>query len=214
MGASGWGSCLDYIKLLDQRLPLLHLKDYVIKDKGNEPFMAPIGHGNMNMPAICEAAAAAGTKWFIVEQDRDWEDPFVAAQQSFNYIKDQHMYLTGFTDEAGISLETQIKVTKELGWSNIEMRNVKVGEHEGGNLTNISDAAFDELAATLNDSGVGINCFGSAIGNWAKQIDRGEDASLEEAKAGRSAHAAPGHKTHPHYELQTAPWPGTGGPNV
>jgi hypothetical protein len=36
------------------------------------------------------------------------------------------IYLTGFADEAGPALETQIRVTKELGWKHIEMRNVQV----------------------------------------------------------------------------------------
>jgi len=36
------------------------------------------------------------------------------------------IYLTGFADEAGPALETQIRVTNELGWKHIEMRNVEV----------------------------------------------------------------------------------------
>ena len=43
----------------------------------------------MNFKKICAAAEAAGTEWFIVEQDRDWEDPFEAAAESFNYIKEE-----------------------------------------------------------------------------------------------------------------------------
>ena len=32
------------------------------------------------------------------------------------------MYLTGFADEAGKDIDTQIKATLELGWKNIELR--------------------------------------------------------------------------------------------
>ncbi len=35
------------------------------------------------------------------------------------------MYLTGFADEAGAAIDTQIKATLELGWTNIESRNVE-----------------------------------------------------------------------------------------
>jgi len=35
------------------------------------------------------------------------------------------MILTGIADEAGVSLETQIKATRELGWKHIEMRAVE-----------------------------------------------------------------------------------------
>ena len=34
------------------------------------------------------------------------------------------MFLTGFADEAGASLATQIKATRELGWKFIETRNL------------------------------------------------------------------------------------------
>jgi sugar phosphate isomerase/epimerase len=79
------------------------------------------------------------------------------------------MYYTGFADEAGVSIETQIKATQELGWSNIEARNI-----DGVNLTDISDEKFDEVAAKLTAAGVKINCFGSAIANWSK-APRNED---------------------------------------
>lgn len=88
------------------------------------------------------------------------------------------MYLTGFADEAGQSIDIQIKATKELGWKNIEARNVN-----GKNLTDISDAEFDEVCEKLEAAGVKINCFGSAICNWAKHIDKLDaDTSFEEAR--------------------------------
>ena len=34
------------------------------------------------------------------------------------------MYLTGFADEAGKSLATQIKATKEIGWNAISARSI------------------------------------------------------------------------------------------
>ncbi|MDT8390057.1 MAG: sugar phosphate isomerase/epimerase [Lentisphaeria bacterium] len=85
------------------------------------------------------------------------------------------MYLTGFADEAGASIDVQIKATLELGWKNIEARNV-----EGGNIHNVSDDVFDMVCGKLAAAGVSVNCFGSAIANWAKHVDKPFDSSLEE----------------------------------
>ncbi|MBI2437329.1 MAG: TIM barrel protein [Lentisphaerae bacterium] len=92
------------------------------------------------------------------------------------------MYLTGFADEAGAALDVQIAATKKLGWGNIEARNVQVDGFPAGNIHDISDAAFDRLVAKLEDAGVRINCFGSAIANWGKQIDQPFASSLAEAR--------------------------------
>ncbi|MBV9280330.1 MAG: sugar phosphate isomerase/epimerase [Chloroflexi bacterium] len=47
------------------RMPLLHMKDMRAGDRS----FAPVGTGVLDWPAIVEAARAAGTEWFIVEQD-------------------------------------------------------------------------------------------------------------------------------------------------
>ena len=86
------------------------------------------------------------------------------------------MYLTGFADEAASDIDGQIRATKELGWSNIECRGVN-----GKNLHDISDADFDAVCAKLAAAGVRVNCFGSAIGNWAKNIEQPFDVTLAEA---------------------------------
>ncbi len=75
------------------------------------------------------------------------------------------MYLTGFADEAGASIDVQIKATQELGWTNIESRNI-----DGVNIHDLSADAFDVVAGKLEASGVRVNCFGSAIANWQAQI--------------------------------------------
>jgi sugar phosphate isomerase/epimerase len=81
------------------------------------------------------------------------------------------MYLTGFADEAGRDIDTQIRATKELGWNAIESRNIN-----GKNIHDIDEQLFDEVCTKLAAAGVSINCFGSAIANWAKKID--DDFSL------------------------------------
>jgi len=80
------------------------------------------------------------------------------------------MYYSGFADEAGDSIDRQILATKTLGWSNIECRNV-----DGTNLTDISDEDFEAVSGKLSESGVRINCFGSAVANWGKDPRKEED---------------------------------------
>ncbi len=92
------------------------------------------------------------------------------------------MYMTGFADEASPSLDVQIRVTKELGWRDIESRNVQVDDFPAGWIHDISDAAFDRLAGKLAEAGVRINCFGAAIGNWSQKIDEPFDRSLAETR--------------------------------
>ncbi|HIG30048.1 MAG TPA: sugar phosphate isomerase/epimerase [Verrucomicrobiales bacterium] len=92
------------------------------------------------------------------------------------------MFLTGLADEAGAPLKTQIEATKELGWENIEARNVQVEGFETCNMHDIPDKAFDIAVEALSEAGVSINAFGSTIGNWAKKIDEPFDSSLAEAK--------------------------------
>ena len=80
------------------------------------------------------------------------------------------MYHTGFADEAGDSIDVQIRATQELGWSNIEARSVG-----GVNLTDLSDEKFDQVCEKLAVADVRINCLGSAIANWSRDPRREED---------------------------------------
>jgi sugar phosphate isomerase/epimerase len=84
---------------------------------------------------------------------------------------------TGFADEAGADLDTQIRATQALGWSCIEARNIA-----GKNIHDLPDADFELACGKLADAGVRVNCFGSAIANWGKQITDPFDASLAEAR--------------------------------
>lgn len=80
------------------------------------------------------------------------------------------MYYTGFADEAGDSIEVQIKATQALGWSHIEARSV-----DGVNLTDITDKQFDQVCEKLAAANIHINCFASAIANWSRDPRRDED---------------------------------------
>ena len=76
-----------------------------------------------------------------------------------------NLKLTGFADEAARDLETQIKATKELGWSAISARGMN-----GANLHELPQEDFDRVADRLDEAGVHIPEFGSLIGNWGKKI--------------------------------------------
>jgi sugar phosphate isomerase/epimerase len=80
------------------------------------------------------------------------------------------MYYTGFADEAGDSIDVQVRATLELGWSNIEARSV-----DGVNLTDLSDEKFEAVCDKLAAAGIRINCFASAIANWSRDPRRAED---------------------------------------
>jgi sugar phosphate isomerase/epimerase len=63
--------------------PLLHIKDGPA-DNIESPMVA-VGQGNMDYPAIIQAAAGQ-TEWLIVELDRCATDMMVAVERSFQYL--------------------------------------------------------------------------------------------------------------------------------
>lgn len=72
--------------------------------------------------------------------------------------------LTGITDEAGASAETQIKIAKALNYSHIEVR--KMDEdlmvHDGS----LDD--FKQFWDKVQSAGLGIIAFGTAVANWKR----------------------------------------------
>jgi len=75
------------------------------------------------------------------------------------------MFFSGISDEAGQAIGTQIRAHRELGWNHLELRMV-----DGVNITQVSDAAFDEIRRQVLEAGMTVSCFGSAIANWARPI--------------------------------------------
>jgi sugar phosphate isomerase/epimerase len=87
------------------------------------------------------------------------------------------MYLSGFADEAGSDIDTQIKAVKTLGWRHIEMRNVG-----STNFTLIPDDEFLRVKEKLGLAGITISCFGSGIANWAKKLSDPPESSYDEMR--------------------------------
>jgi sugar phosphate isomerase/epimerase len=71
------------IGAIADRVRLLHMKD---RAAGPTPRDAPVGEGTLAMPAIVEAADAAGVEWFIVEQDEPAE-PLANIATSLRYLQ-------------------------------------------------------------------------------------------------------------------------------
>lgn len=84
---AGGGDPVAWCEKLQNRLPLLHLKDFRV-GPDNTPQFAEIGEGELDFPRILKAAKAAGCEWFIVEQDVCPGDPFDSLEMSFRYIRD------------------------------------------------------------------------------------------------------------------------------
>lgn len=63
-----------WIRKVKGRGDLVHVKD--MEMKGREQLFSEVGEGNLNWPAILDACREAGTRWYIVEQDRCQRDPF------------------------------------------------------------------------------------------------------------------------------------------
>ena len=83
----GGGNPESWCRKAKGRLPLLHLKDYMITDE-RQPAFCEIGKGTLEFPAIIKAAEASGCQWVMVEQDTTPGDPFASLEISFNYIRD------------------------------------------------------------------------------------------------------------------------------
>lgn len=85
------------------------------------------------------------------------------------------MIFTGFTDEAGSSIEVQIKATKALGWADLSARTVG-----SANIHEVSDDEFERIVERFEEEGIHVYEFGSLIGNWAKSIKDDFDITLAE----------------------------------
>jgi sugar phosphate isomerase/epimerase len=73
-----------WIRKVKGRADLIHVKD--VEMKGREQLFSEVGEGNLNWPSILEACREAGTRWYIVEQDRCQRDPFDSLAISFKNL--------------------------------------------------------------------------------------------------------------------------------
>lgn len=83
---AGGGDPAAWVRKCAGREPLLHLKDMVMAH-GREQRFAEIGEGNLNWPAILEAAAAGGVEFYLIEQDNCYgASPFDCLATSYRNL--------------------------------------------------------------------------------------------------------------------------------
>ena len=83
---AGGGDPVHWINQCGRRMPLLHLKDFVVNSEYKRNFAA-IGDGNMNWPAILSAAADQPIEFYFIEQDSCYgEDEFECLRRSYQYL--------------------------------------------------------------------------------------------------------------------------------
>ncbi len=80
-----------WIGKLAGRVDILHLKDmqrlsHFTEKLGYQDY-TEVGSGNLNWPGILECAAAAGVKYYVVEQDTCPGDPFDSMAKSAAFLK-------------------------------------------------------------------------------------------------------------------------------
>jgi sugar phosphate isomerase/epimerase len=86
--AAGGGDPAAWIRRVFGRQPLLHLKDMAM-GPDRQPRFAEIGEGNLNWPAILQAARESGVQYLLVEQDLCYDrTPFESLAISYRNLKD------------------------------------------------------------------------------------------------------------------------------
>lgn len=81
---AGGGSPVEWIRKVEGRMQVVHLKDMAIVD-GKQVF-AEIGQGNMNYEENINTCRDTGVEWFVVEQDECRRDPFESLEMSLKYL--------------------------------------------------------------------------------------------------------------------------------
>lgn len=87
------------------------------------------------------------------------------------------MFFSGISDEAGATIDTQIKAHQELGWNHIELRKV-----DGQNFSAMPDGPFNAVCRSLEAANMEVSCFASALANWARPITGDFQPDLDELK--------------------------------
>jgi sugar phosphate isomerase/epimerase len=85
--AHGGGDPALWIGRCKGRCHAVHLKDMLI-DLERKQYMAEVGEGNLNWPAILAACKDAGVEHLLVEQDICYRDPFESLAISLKNLKE------------------------------------------------------------------------------------------------------------------------------
>lgn len=79
------GDVCEWIRLLADRIPCVHLKDMAVEEGG--AVMAPVMEGNLNFPAILKVLENTSCKYMLVEQDVCCQgSPFDCLKMSYDHL--------------------------------------------------------------------------------------------------------------------------------
>jgi sugar phosphate isomerase/epimerase len=84
--AHGGGDPIQWIDKVSGRIPCVHFKDMAVRNDRTQ-YMAEVGVGNLNWRGIVEACKRAGVRWYIVEQDICYRDPFDSVKTSLENMR-------------------------------------------------------------------------------------------------------------------------------
>jgi sugar phosphate isomerase/epimerase len=84
--AHGGGDPIQWIEKVAGRIPCVHFKDMGVRNDRAQ-FMAEVGVGNLNWAGIIGACKRAGVRWYIVEQDVCYRDPFESVKTSLENLR-------------------------------------------------------------------------------------------------------------------------------
>ncbi|MEI8341520.1 MAG: sugar phosphate isomerase/epimerase [Verrucomicrobiota bacterium] len=79
-------NCTRILERCHGRVPFIHIKDKEVIAGENQTRMAPIGEGNMDWAGIIPACEAAGVRWYGIEQDDCYRDPFDCLKSSYDFL--------------------------------------------------------------------------------------------------------------------------------
>jgi len=92
-------------------------------------------------------------------------------------MADVRNLVCGVADEAGSTLEEQIRAHRDLGWSLIELRSI--GDVQ---ITDLPEEAFQGVLAAVRDGGLSVVALDTRIGGWGRTIDSPFDHDIEELR--------------------------------
>mgnify|MGYP001052726087 FL=1 len=81
---AGGADVCQWIGLLGDRIPCVHLKDMAMSPEG--PVMAPVMEGNLNFPAILRELEGTSCEYLLVEQDICQGSPFDCLKTSYDNL--------------------------------------------------------------------------------------------------------------------------------
>lgn len=84
---AGGADPVDWIRKVNGRMRVVHLKDMAVTNEREQRFAA-VGEGNMNFGRILDACSEIGVEWGPVEQDQCYgRDPFDCLQASYHHLR-------------------------------------------------------------------------------------------------------------------------------